>query len=38
MSADSALNILVNPDNRVRSTVTIPEGYTVKQIVATHAK
>src|SRR5689334_2220660 len=38
MSADSALNILVNPDNRVRSTVTIPEGYTVKQIVATLAK
>src|SRR3954466_2796867 len=38
MSAKSALAVLVNPDNRVRSTVTIPEGYTVKQIVATLAK
>jgi UPF0755 protein len=38
MSADSALDILVDPDNRVRNTVTIPEGYTVKQIVATLAK
>jgi UPF0755 protein len=38
MSAESALAILVDPDNRVRSTVTIPEGYTVKEIVATLAK
>jgi UPF0755 protein len=38
MSAKSALAVLVNPDNRVRSTVTIPEGYTVEQIVATLAK
>jgi UPF0755 protein len=38
MSAESALSILVNPENRVRSTVTIPEGYTVKEIVATLAK
>ena len=38
MSAKSALGILVDPDNRVRNTVTIPEGYTVKQIVATLAK
>jgi UPF0755 protein len=38
MSAASALNVLVDPDNRVRNTVTIPEGYTVKQIVATLAK
>jgi UPF0755 protein len=38
MSAKSALAVLVDPDNRVRSMITIPEGYTVKQIVATLAK
>jgi UPF0755 protein len=38
MSAESALGVLVNPENRVRNTVTIPEGYTVKQIVATLGK
>jgi UPF0755 protein len=38
MSAKSALAVLVNPDNRVRSMLTIPEGYTVKEIVATLAK
>ncbi len=38
MSAQSALALLVDPANRMRSAVTIPEGYTVKQIVATLAK
>jgi UPF0755 protein len=37
MSATSALAVLVDPSNRMRSVVTIPEGYTVKQIVATLA-
>ncbi len=34
MSAKNALGVLVNPDNLVQSAVTIPEGLTVKQIVA----
>jgi len=38
MSAEAALAVLVDPDNRMRSVVTIPEGYTVRQIVATLAK
>jgi UPF0755 protein len=38
MSAEAALAVLVDPDNRMRSTVTIPEGYTVDQIVSTLAK
>jgi len=38
MSAESALAVLVDPKNRVQNTVTIPEGYTVQQIVATLAK
>ncbi len=38
MSAEAALALLVDPDNRMRSVVTIPEGYTVEQIVATLAK
>jgi UPF0755 protein len=38
MSAESALAVLVQPENRVRNTVTIPEGYTVRQIVAALAK
>lgn len=33
MSAKSALALLVNPDNRVRNVVTIPEGLRVDQIV-----
>ena len=38
MSAESALAVLVDPKNRMRSVVTIPEGFTVDQIVATLAK
>ena len=38
MSAKSALAVLVDPANRMRSVVTIPEGYTLDQIVATLAK
>ena len=38
MSADAALEVLVDPANRMRSVVTIPEGFTVDQIVATLAK
>ena len=38
MSAKSALAVLVDPENRMRSVVTIPEGYTVEQIVAALAK
>lgn len=38
MSAESALAVLVDPKNRMRSVVTIPEGYTVDQIVATLAQ
>ena len=38
MSAKSALAVLVDPKNRMRSVVTIPEGYTVDQIVATLAQ
>jgi UPF0755 protein len=38
MSAKSALAVLVDPKNRMHSVVTIPEGYTVDQIVATLAK
>jgi UPF0755 protein len=37
MSAEAALAVLVDPKNRMRSVVTVPEGYTVKQIVATLA-
>jgi UPF0755 protein len=33
MSAKSALRVLVNPDNRIRNTVTIPEGLRTDQIV-----
>ena len=35
MSAAAALEVLVDPANRMRSVVTIPEGLTVDQIVAT---
>ncbi len=38
MSAKSALAVLVDPKNRSRSVVTIPEGFTLDQIVATLAK
>jgi UPF0755 protein len=34
MSASSALAVLVDPDNRIRDVVTIPEGLRVDQIVA----
>jgi UPF0755 protein len=34
MSAESALEILVNPDNLIRAQVTVPEGLTVPQTVA----
>ena len=35
MKASDALSVLVDPANMVTSSVTIPEGLTVKQIVAT---
>ena len=38
MSAKAALAVLVDPENRSRSVVTIPEGFTLDQIVATLAK
>ena len=38
MSAEAALAVLVDPANRMRSVVTVPEGFTVDQIVATLAK
>jgi UPF0755 protein len=38
MSSASALEVLVDPENRLRSVVTVPEGFTVQQIVATLAK
>jgi len=34
MKASDALNVLVDPANMVTSSVTIPEGFTVKQIEA----
>jgi UPF0755 protein len=37
MSAEAALDVLVDPGNMVQSAVTVPEGYTVEQIVATLA-
>jgi UPF0755 protein len=38
MSADSALKVLVDPSNLMQAAVTVPEGLTVKQIVALLAK
>ena len=38
MSAKSALAVLVDPANLMQHSVTIPEGWTVKQIVAQLAK
>ncbi|MGZ4468838.1 MAG: endolytic transglycosylase MltG [Nocardioidaceae bacterium] len=37
MSAKSALAVLENPKNLMQNAVTIPEGYTAKQIVSTLA-
>ncbi len=34
MKASDVVNVLVNPDNIVTTNVTIPEGFTVRQIVA----
>jgi peptidoglycan lytic transglycosylase G len=34
MKASDVVNVLVNPDNIVTTTVAIPEGFTVDQIVA----
>jgi UPF0755 protein len=34
MSAASALAVLVQPDNRLRNTVTVPEGLRVDQVVS----
>ena len=33
MSAESALKMLVDPENRIRNTVTVPEGLRTDQIV-----
>lgn len=38
MSAESALAVLVDPDNLMQDALTIPEGLTVDQIVARLAK
>ena len=38
MSAESALDILLDPENLIQSTVTFPEGWSVEQIVAQLAK
>ncbi len=38
MSAESALDVLVDPENVVQSAVGFPEGWTVDQIVARLAK
>ncbi|MFZ5849361.1 MAG: endolytic transglycosylase MltG [Actinomycetota bacterium] len=38
MSARAALDVLLDPANMVQSAVTIPEGYTVDQIVDTLAE
>ncbi len=38
MSAEAALALLVDPKNRVRNAVTVPEGLRVDQIVALLAK
>ena len=34
MSADSALDLLIDPANLIQDALTIPEGWTVEQIVA----
>ena len=38
MSAEGALEILIDPDNILQNTVAFPEGWTVDQIVAQLAK
>lgn len=38
MPAEDALDVLIDPGNMVQSAVTIPEGYTVEQIVQTLAE
>jgi UPF0755 protein len=38
MSAEAALEVLLDTGNMVQSAVTVPEGYTVEQIVDTLAK
>ena len=38
MSAESALDVLIDPGNMVQSAVTVPEGYRLEQIIATLAK
>jgi UPF0755 protein len=38
MPAAAALEVLVNPDNLIQDALTIPEGWTVDQIVARLAK
>lgn len=38
MAADDVVDVLVNPKNLVKATVTIPEGLRVKDIVAVLAK
>lgn len=38
MSAEAALEVLIDPDNMVQNAVTLPEGLTVEQIVASLAK
>lgn len=38
MSAEAALEILLDPANMVQNAVTVPEGYTVDQIVQTLAE
>ena len=38
MSAESALDVLIDPGNMVQSAVTVPEGYRLEQIVDTLAK
>lgn len=38
MSASAALAVLIHPSNLIQSAMTIPEGLTVKQIVAILAK
>ncbi|HET6625740.1 MAG TPA: endolytic transglycosylase MltG [Nocardioidaceae bacterium] len=38
MSAEDALDVLVDPDNMLQNTLTFPEGWTVDQIVGHLAK
>ena len=38
MSAEAALDVLLDPGNMVQSAVTVPEGYTVEQVVETLAQ